>query len=611
MENNTKKKRISKDKLRLLWRFLVGCKGVFVLGMFAAIISTLASTLQPQIVRAAVDGIIFRNDEALPTYMKMLLDAFGGVYYVAKNIWIIAIVIVVVAFIQAVASYSFRVLEAKASGRLVKNIRDGLFSHIQHLPYSWFSQNKTGDLIQRSTTDIDTVKDFLSRQFTSILRIFLTLILAGYFMFSMDVKLSIVALIPMPIFFVVSLLFHSRLENSFEQCAENEGLLSAIAQENLSGIRVVRAFGRERSEIEKFSKQSGYYAYLYIKMVRLICVFWSSTDVLAGLQIMSTLLFGAVFCTGGSITEGELIAFLTYNTMLLWPIRELGEIISEMAKAGVSLDRIFSVMSVPAEEDLPHAVDCPKQGDIDFSHVSFSYEGGLEVLHDVSFSVKSGTTLGILGGSGSGKSTLMLLLDKLFTLKDSEGSITIGGIDIRNIKTESLRKSIGIVTQEPYLFSGTLKENILMANDIADDGMLGNAVESASLTETIEKFTDGYDTIVGEGGVTLSGGQRQRTAIARALLTNAPIMIFDDSLSAVDTETDNKIRHAIAERFGKSTVILISHRVSTVSAADKIIVLDDGRISECGKHEELRSSGGIYQRIYELQNTRQEDECDE
>ena len=607
MKNNRKKRRIGKSKLRLLGSFLKGCKGLFVLCMLAAILSTLASTLQPQIVRVAVDGIICGNASELPAYMTALLDALGGTAHIAENIWIIALVIIGVALIHVLASYAFRVLEARASGKLVKNIRDRLFSHIQHLPYSWFSQNKTGDLIQRSTTDIDTVKEFLSNQLTSLVRIFLTIILAGYFMFTMDISLALIALIPMPIFVLISVFFHNKFADSFEACDENEGLLSAVAQENLSGIRVVRAFGRESSEIEKFGKQNRIFTDLMKKMDRLICFYWSFTDVLAGLQVMSVLLFGAMFSIQGSVTAGELIAFLTYNTMLLWPVRELGRTISELAQAGVSLDRIFEVMNVAPEADTEGAVECPAWGDIDFSHVSFSYEGGAEVLHDVSFSIKAGTTLGILGGAGSGKSTLMLLLDKLYTLSEGNGSISIGGVDLRNIRTESLRRNIGIVTQEPYLFSGTLKENILMANDSADEEMLSSVVAAASLSETVEKFADGYETVVGEGGVTLSGGQKQRVAIARALLTDAPIMIFDDSLSAVDTETDNKIRRAISERFGKATVILISHRVSTVSAADQIIVLDGGRISECGTHDELRSAGGIYQRIYELQNMREED----
>lgn len=609
MEQNRKKRRIGKKKIRLLAEFLQGCMGFFILCMIAAVISTLASTLQPQMIRIAVDGIICGNEEALPRIVGRMIDAMGGISYLSQRIWIVALFIIGVALVHVLASYGFRVLESLASGKLVKNIRDGLFAHIQRLPYEWFSQNRTGDLIQRSTSDIDTVKEFLSRQMTSIVRIVLTVVLAGYFMFTMDVRLALIALAPMPIFIIISIFFHNKLADSFEACDENEGLLSAIAQENLSGIRVVRAFGRESSEIEKFQKQNRIFTNLMKKMDRLICIFWASTDVLAGLQIMNLLLFGAMFCMRGVITEGELIAFLTYNTMLLWPIRELGEIISEMAQASVSLERIFEVMNVEVETDLPNCVECPKWGDIDFSNVTFSYDGCSEVLHDVSFTIKAGTTLGILGGAGSGKSTLMLLLDKLYTLKEGEGSITIDGIDLKQIRTQSLRKKIGIVTQEPYLFSGTLEENIRIAKDSITEQELETVTSATVLTETVNKFTDGYQTIVGEGGVTLSGGQKQRVAIARTFLMETPILIFDDSLSAVDTETDNKIRQAISERFGKATVILISHRVSTISNADHILVLDGGRISEEGTHESLKNAGGIYQCIYELQNSKEEVAC--
>ena len=245
-------------------------------------------------------------------------------------------------------------------------------------------------------------------------------------------------------------------------------------------------------------------------------------------------------------------------------------------------------------------------GDICFDHVSFAYENSPEILHDITFTMKAGTTLGILGGTGSGKSTLMLLLDKLYPLPEGQGSITIGGTDIRKIRTKHLRRNIGMVLQEPYLFSRTIAENIGIASDTLDMDAVRAAAAAAALDETIASFTSGYDTMVGERGVTLSGGQKQRSAIARLLTQQVPIMIFDDSLSAVDTQTDAKIRQAIAQRFGKASVILISHRITTLSAADKIIVLDRGRIVEEGSHDELKSAGGLYQRIYEAQSDSQE-----
>lgn len=287
---------------------------------------------------------------------------------------------------------------------------------------------------------------------------------------------------------------------------------------------------------------------------------------------------------------------------MVWPIRQLGRMISELSKAGVSIDRVAYIMNSPVEEDAPDAIEAPMDGDICFEHVNFAYENAPQMLFDINFTMKAGTTLGILGGTGSGKSTMMLLLDKLYPLEENGGRITIGGTDIRKIKTSHLRRNIGMVLQEPYLFSRTIAENIGIASPALDMEAVRSAAAAAALDETITSFAQGYETMVGERGVTLSGGQKQRTAIARMLTNETPIMIFDDSLSAVDTQTDARIRHAISQRFGKASVILISHRITTLSAADKIIVLDRGRIAEEGTHDELKVAGGIYQKIYETQS---------
>ena len=296
------------------------------------------------------------------------------------------------------------------------------------------------------------------------------------------------------------------------------------------------------------------------------------------------------------------MAFISYNAMLMWPIRMLGRMIAEMSKAGVSIERIKYIMDSPVEQDPPEALTPEIRGDIVFDHVTFAYENCPPMLQDVSFSIEAGQTLGILGGTGSGKSTMMYLLDKLYPLEEGKGTITVGGVDIRRIRTDWLRRHIGIVLQEPFLFSRTISENISIACDGTDLTSIKAAAAAACLDETIESFAKGYDTFVGERGVTLSGGQKQRAAIARTLTSNTPIMIFDDSLSAVDTETDAKIRARLEERFGTATIILISHRITTLSKADKILVLENGRVVEQGTHDELKRAGGIYQSIYEIQS---------
>jgi len=585
----------------LLWRFMKGSRHFFLISILSAGVTALADMLQPQIIRAAIDCAIGGQEGNFPVFILNLVERLGGFPYLGENLWIMALAILMVAMFKVVSQYAFRVNNTKAAEGLVKAMRDQLFSHIERLPFSWHMANRTGDIIQRCTSDIETTKNFLSEQLTNIFRIVILLALSISFMLSMHGGLTLIALIPMPIIIVYSVHFHKKIHEGFLECDENEGKLSAMAQENLTGVRVVRAFGRERAEIDRFQKQNDYYTSLWVQMGKVLSRFWSTSDILSGIQVMLVVVFGALFCVNGHLTPGEYIAFISYNAILVWPIRQLGRMISEMSKAGVSLDRVAYILDAPVEEDDPDAVDAPMDGDICFEHVNFAYENAPQILHDITFTMKAGSTLGILGGTGSGKSTMMLLLDKLYLLNDNSGRITIGGTDIRKIRTEHLRRNIGMVLQEPFLFSRTIAENIGIVSPRLDLEAVRAAAAAAALDDTITSFASGYETMVGERGVTLSGGQKQRAAIARMLTQEVPIMIFDDSLSAVDTQTDAKIRQAISGKFGKASVILISHRITTLSSADKILVLDKGRIVEEGTHEELKRSGGIYQKIYETQ----------
>ena len=591
-----------KEKISLLWRFLRGAKRFFLISILSSAVTALADMIQPQIIRAAVDCAISGKAGDFPKPVMDLVESIGGFSYLGEHLWIMALAIVVVACFQVSSQFSFRVSNTMASETLVKTMRDQLFSHIERLPFSWHMKNKTGDIIQRCTSDIDTTRNFLSEQLTSVFRIAILLVLSITFMVSMDWMVTLIALTPTPFILLHSFYLHKKMHDGFLECDENEGKLSAIAQENLTGVRVVRAFGLERTEIRKFDKQNEHYTKLWEKMAKVLSQFWSVSDILVGVQVLLVIAVGAVFCVKGGLTEGEYIAFISYNSLFIWPIRQLGRMISEMSKAGVSIDRVFYIMNSPVEADAPDAVDAPMDGDICFEHVNFAYENSQPILQDINFCMKAGTTLGILGGTGSGKSTLMLLLDKLYPLEEVNGRITIGGTDIRKIRTEHLRKNIGMVLQEPFLFSRSIAENIGIASAELDMEAIRGAAAAAALDETVMSFSAGYETMVGERGVTLSGGQKQRTAIARMLSLDVPIMIFDDSLSAVDTQTDAKIRSAISKRFGKASVILISHRITTLSSADKILVLDKGRIVEEGTHDQLKTAGGIYQKIYETQS---------
>ena len=556
-------------KRGLLWRFLKGSRGLFLLSMLCAALSSLADMLSPQIIRVTVDHVLGGKADIVNPFLASLVEALGGLSYLAEHLWVLAAALLLTAFAKVLALYGFRVSNTKASERLTKTMRDTL-----------------------CTSDIGTLKGFISEQMTSIFRIVILLVLSISFMAGMNPLLTLIACVPIPVILIYSLHFHRKIGEAFLQCDENEGKLSSMAQENLTGVRVVRAFGRERLERDRFYAQNEYYTGLWMKLARPMAQYWSTGDVLSGTQILLIVVFGSVFCLRGRMLAGEFIAFLSYAAMLTWPVRMLGRMIAEMSKAGVSIERIRYIMDSPVEQDPPDALTPEISGDITFDHVSFR--------------VKAGTTLGILGGTGSGKSTMMLLLDKLYDLPADCGTISIGGVDIRDIDTRYLREHIGMVLQEPYLFSRSIAENIGITRETLDMEAVREAARAACLDETIQSFSKGYDTFVGERGVTLSGGQKQRAAIARMLTQQTPIMVFDDSLSAVDTETDARIRAALEARFGSASILLISHRITTLSKADQILVLENGRIVERGSHEELKDAGGIYQQICAIQSGTEE-----
>lgn len=592
------------SRLRLVSSFLDGSKRWFLAAILSTVGLALTNMLTPQIVRVTVDSVLGSEPFDLPPFLADLLNRLGGAEVLREKLWMIGIIIVGIAVFGFAFFYGSRVFNTTAAETLVKTMRDKVFRHLLALPDDWYGKNRTGDIIQRCTSDINMVKDFLSEQLVSVFRIVVMLALSLFFMFSLHVGLTLIALAGVPVLLTTSLIFHKKVSPEFEICDENEGKLSAIVQENLTGVRVVRAFGREVYEKEKFDNQNRYYMGLWDRVNKMFCRYWSVADLIANLQIMLLVVFGAVFAIRGELSAGAYIAFLSYNGYLTWPIRQLGRVISEMSKAGVSLRRIEDILNAVPErdEDGAERVTTDYRGDIAFDRVSFSFDGKTPVLEDVSFTVPAGSTVGILGGTGSGKSTLVRLLDRLYPLPEGSGTISVGGIDIRRLRAAELRSNIGFVLQEPYLFSRTIGENLRLAKQTASDAELRAAAHIACLDSAVEGFPSGYDTFVGERGVTLSGGQKQRAAIARTLVQDTPILIFDDSLSAVDTETDATIRARLAGREGRATTLLISHRTATLMHTDRIVVLDRGRVAEIGTHEELLAKNGIYRRIYDIQN---------
>lgn len=590
-------------RLSMLIALSNGFRGLLIVSAITTALAVAFNYLTPQVFRFTIDSVLGNEPIALPQVVTDWLNSLGGRNYLRENIIICAIAATVFSMLSGISNYYCRVTMAKASEGMITKLRNKLYCRIQRLPYHWHMQNQTGDIIQRCTSDVDVVRGFITSHLLEMLRTVLLLAISLAFMFSMSVKLSLIALCFIPVVLAYSGIFYAKISKRFLKADEAEGALSAAVQENFTGVRVVRAFGRQAYEIERFDEKNNLFSRLWIKLGYLMGTYWGVGDFVSTLQVMSIIIFGAVEAVNGTITAGEFLVFVTYNSMLIWPVRSLGRILSEMSKTGVSMTRINEILNTPEEKDSEAAIDADMTGDICFENVNFDYHGINPVLKNISFTIKAGTTVGILGGTGSGKSTLMYLLDRLYDLPKDSGRITIGGVDIRDIKLDTLRKNIGFVLQEPFLFSKTIKENIGISKENEDIRDIRRSASIAAVDDAISEFSLGYETVVGERGVTLSGGQKQRVAIARMLMQNAPIMVFDDSLSAVDAETDAKIRSSLKANTNNSTVILISHRITTLMHADQIIVVDDGRVVQCGTHDELASQEGIYKQIYEIQGT--------
>lgn len=569
-------------KIQLILRFSKGTRGCFIIILLASLASTLLNSLIPRIFGFTIDRVLVED----------------GIPYLKEHIWLISLEVIGIALVNGIMIYLYRSQTAKAGETFAKNMRDILFAHVQRLPMKWHDGVQTGDIIQRCTADVETIRNFVVTQVLEVFRTVFLLVVSLAMMLTMNRKLTMVALAFTPVVVLYSGIFYHLIAKNYTAADEAEGDLSTVVQENATGVRVVRAFGRERFEIDQFDEKNEIFARLWIRLGTLSGLYWAVGDLITGLQVLVIVTLGAIEAVHGSITAGEFIAFASYNTTLVWPVRSLGRILSEMSKTGVSFDRVNYILD-SAEEEMAESGVIPERTDIVFDHVSFGYEENQSVLEDVSFHIKEGTTCGVLGGTGSGKTTIVHLLDRLYELK--KGTVQIGGVDIRDIPRSWIRSHVGMVLQEPFLFSRTIRDNIAAANPDATMNEIREAARIACVDDTIMAFPDGYDTIVGERGVTLSGGQRQRVAIARMLIAKAPIIIFDDSLSAVDADTDVRIRRALRSKMKEATVILISHRITTLMEANQILVLNHGVIEECGTHQQLIHHGGIYQKIYEIQ----------
>jgi len=576
----------------------------FTLCCIATVATVAFSLLNPQIVRYTIDSIIGTAPLDAPEFVRRLVNLLGGTESLRQNIWICAIIVIAAALLAELFNLVRNYTSLEIGETVAWRLWNTLYSHIQKLPWNWHVSCQTGDIIQRSTSDVDNVRGFIQYNLSELMRTVCVFTVAVVMMFSMDIFMTLVALSLVPVILIFSILYFRRVSKNFSRADVAEGKMQAAAQENYTGVRVVRAFGREAYEVEKFREKTHAHAKIWVDIGKMLGLFWGAGDLLSGFQLAIVVGAGVFRSVQGDLSPGTFLAFYAYCNWMIWPVRQLGRILSDLSKTLVAANRIREILAEDPEADKPDAL-CPDiKGEICFDRVTFAYGKAEPVLRDISFTLKPGETLAILGATGSGKSSLVHLISRLYDLGDNCGSITIDGVDIKNMSRPHLRRSIGLCLQEPFLFSKSIRENIsvcMSEESRGDMEELKKVTGIAMVHDTIEGFSDGYDTIIGERGVTLSGGQMQRVTIARMLAGKTPVMIFDDSLSAVDTETDMKIRAALKQRVKDAAVIIISHRISTLMQADKILVLKNGTMEALGSHSELMQREGTYRRIFDMQ----------
>jgi ATP-binding cassette subfamily B protein len=578
------KKVIDPNRLRGMARMMTGYRWYYLGANVSLAFSALFKTSTFLLLRFFADTVLGKSElNALLPWVALGFIAF--------------------AVLEGTFTYLSGRLAAYTAEGVTQRLREYLFDHIQRLPFAYHSKSRTGELIERVTSDVDAVRRFFSEQAIGVGRILMLFTVNFIALLSLNTFLALISVIAVPFIIVTSIIFFRRLTKVYELYQEQEAVVSTVLQENLSGVRVVKAFARQDYERLKFEKENWEKFQRGRRLLLMHALFWPISDIICATQMLSGFVIGALMTINGQITIGTYLAYAGLVVWLIWPMRNLGRLIVQTSTGMVSFGRVVDIIKEEREplEVGDYLPNTDLRGEITFDGIRFEYEGeDAPVLEDISFVCRPGQAVALLGSTGSGKTSLVNLLPRFHEY--AAGSITLDGVELNRYSRKFLRKHIGIVEQEPFLFSRSIRENITygVGRDVSQEEIEA-AAHAAAINDVITSFPQGYDTLVGERGVTLSGGQKQRLAIARTLIKNPRILILDDSTSSVDTETEAEIRSALETLMAKRTTFIIAHRIQSVMNADLILVLDKGRIVQKGTHAELVEQDGIYRQIFDIQ----------
>ncbi|MCK9470863.1 MAG: ABC transporter ATP-binding protein [Bacilli bacterium] len=593
---------MKKNGVRNLFKWAGPYVHLVVIILVFSVVNPFLYSFVPQFLRYVVDVILKGSLEGSSknTLPSFLIEFFSKFEKPLTAIFIVGLSLVIYQTLRGVLMFLNGYIRGKLAENIAYDMRTNLYSHIQNLSYTYHNNVDTGDLIQRCTSDVDTVKSFLSAQLPELMYIIGSVVSGAIQLYLINANLMLVSIIVVPFTLTASIFYFRYTKKKFSEIEEVEASMTTVLQESINGVRVVKAFANEKYEIDKFETQSEKYKKENQKLNNVVALYWGSSDFVTVMQYVITIAFAITLFEKGGISTGDIIAALMYIGMLVWPVRGLGRIIGDFGKATVASGRISEILDLDDDYKNDGHLKNEIKGNIEFKNVSFTFsDSNQHVLKDVSFEIKQGETIAIVGKTGSGKSTVVNLLVRM--LENDSGEIIVDGVNIKDIKKQWIRENIGIILQDPFLYAATIYENIKIGIDDVEEEKVYEAAKIAAIHDDVMQFDKGYETLVGEKGVTLSGGQKQRVAIARMLLLNKPVIIFDDSLSAVDTITDLAIRRALHDKSKNLTSIIITHRITTAKEADKIIVLEDGKVAAIGTHEELAWKEGLYKQLWSIQ----------